>query len=217
MSIRKMQLLAAAAFAASATATNAGAQADKSAHDCKAAIRIVERGKPARKEEWAWATVPGCGAAGGSAARDAWLSLRSESDTASIAAIYDRLWSFRDAALFDAARVTMADGSASVESRVFSAMFVVAQLFDDLNPDFGYFVSTRPYGVCRIASVSDRAIQTGTPLPADAKEQARTVARSVLADSNAPEQVRSAARCVDQTLTIDDRIQARKPLRIPGS
>ena len=217
MAIRRLYAIAAAALLASPSGTSAGAQVDKSAHDCKEAIRNVDRGKPSKTEEWAWATVLGCGAAGGSAARDAWLSLRSESDTSRIAAVYDRLWSFRDAALFDAARAMMADGSARVESRAFSAMFVIAQLFDNLNPEFGYFVSTWPFGVCRIASVSDRTIQTGTPLPTDAKEQARTVARNVLADSAAPNEVRSAARCVDQILTIDDRVRARKPPRTSGS
>jgi len=62
-----------------------------------------KRGSPSPADEWAWARVFGCDAAGRAAVRDAWSSLRSETDTTRISAVYARLWNVRDSLLFAAA------------------------------------------------------------------------------------------------------------------
>lgn len=200
---------------AGADVSNGNAQVDKQEHNCKRATQIVEKGKPDKKEEWAWATVVGCGAAGGIAAHDAWVQTRAETDTSQLEALYSRLWSFRDAALFDAARSIMTDASASPQSRVYSAMLLLVQVFDDRNPAYKYFINTGTYGVCRIAIVYDRVIVTGSALPADARQQLRAVAQAILSNASAPIIVQSAARCVDQEIMLDDRVQASKPIVPP--
>ena len=191
------------------------AQVDKQEHNCKRATQIVEKGRPDEKEEWAWATVLGCGAAGGVAAHDAWLQTRAVTDTSQLEALYSRLWSFRDAAIFDAARSIMSDASASPQSRVYSAMLLLVQVFDDRNPAYKYFIATGTYGVCQIAIVYDRVIATGSALPANARQQLRAAAQALLSDASAPIIVQSAARCVDQEIMLDDRVQASKPIVPP--
>lgn len=192
-----------------ANAPHATAQADRHQHDCKKAVHIVERGKPEKKDDWAWSTVLGCGAEGGVAARGAWLQARSETDTAQLEALYSRLWSFRDAALFDAARSLATDASASAQSRVYSSMLLIGLLLDNKDPQYGFFTTVGTYGVCRVGSVYDRSIADGTPLPSDARELVRSVGRQLQAETSAPAIVQSAGRCVDQTLMIDDRVRAR--------
>lgn len=197
-------------------APRAAAQADKHVHDCKKAIPIVQRGKPENKDDWAWSVVPSCGAEGGIAARDAWLRARTETDTARLADLYARLWSFRDAALFGAARAIATDPSASAPSRVYSSMLLVTLLFDLKDPDYTFFTTVGTYGVCRVGTVYDRSIANGSPLPSDAREQVRSVGRQLQADPGAPAIVQSAGRCVDQTLTIDDRVKARGTIVPPA-
>ena len=198
-----------------ANVSNGAAQVGRQEHNCKRATQIVEKGKPDRKEEWAWATVVGCGAAGGVAAGDAWLQMRAETDTSQLEALYSRLWSFRDSVLFNAARSIMTDASASPQSRVYSAMLLLVQVFDRRNPDYSDFVRTNTYSVCRIAIVYDRVIVTGSALPSDARQQLRAAAQAILSNASAPNIVQSAARCVDQEIMLDDRVQASKPIVPP--
>ena len=198
-----------------ANVSNGAAQVGRQEPNCKRATQIVEKGKPDRKEEWAWATVVGCGAAGGVAAGDAWLQLRAATDTSQLEALYSRLWSFRDAALFSAARSIMTDASASPQSRVYSAMLLLVQVFDSKYPEYSDFVSTNTYSVCQVGSVYDRVIVTGSSLPVDARQQLRAAAQAILSKASAPIIVQSAARCVDQEIMLDDRVQASKPIVPP--
>ena len=204
-----------AALLSGTAAACVGAQADKNGHNCKKATQIVAKGKPDKKEEWAWAMVLGCGAEGGAAARDAWRTVRTATDTRELEALYSRVWSFRDAALFEAARSTLGDASATAQSRVYSAMLLIAQLFDRRDSFYGDLTDTGPYRVCRVGSVYDRIIATGTALPTDARQRARLVAQRVLSSASTPSIVQNAARCVVQTLDIDDRVQASKPIVPP--
>lgn len=200
-----------AAVLSGTAAACVGAQSDKNEHNCKKATHIVAKGNPDKKEEWAWAMVLGCGAEGGAAARDAWLTVRTVADTSELHALYSRVWSFRDAALFEAARSTLGDASASAQSRVYSAMMLIVQLFDEDFPKYADFTSAGPNRVCRVGDVYDRIIATGTALPPDARQRVRTAAQGVLSSASAPALVQNAARCIVQTLDIDDRVQASKP------
>ncbi len=186
----------------------ANAQSDKDQHDCKKAIQIVARGKPDKKEEWAWATVLGCGAAGGVAARDAWMQARTEVDTRSLEELYSRLWSFRDSALFNAAHGIFADAVASPQGRVYSAMLLVSLLFDAQDPTYEFFSSTKSLDICRTGSVAGRIVSHGGPLPSDAEERTRRAAQTILHGSTAPAIVVSAAHCVDQGIRMNEWVRA---------
>jgi hypothetical protein len=184
------------------------ARQDAPVHDCPHAVEIVRRGRPAAADEWAWARVFACGDAGRAAARDAWLALRSQSDASRMAEVHARLWNLRDSALFEAARGMLLDGSATDESRVYSAMLLLNQLYDHADPEYDAFSSTRAGDVCESAWVTDRSIVTGTPLPRNAGERARDAARHVLSASS-PERVRNAARCLDEIVQRTERVRAR--------
>lgn len=188
----------------------------RAAHTCSAALLVVQRGHPDKKEDWAWSALPGCGADASGAARDAWLVQRTVADTVQIAETFNRLWSFRDALLFEAAMGIAADPSATDRSRVFSVMMLVEQLLDHELTEYRYFSTTPGTGVCRIGDVFDRQIRVGIPLAADARQRAHTLAQSLAASANAPAAVQSAGRCLDQALTINDRVQATRPNRPPS-
>lgn len=198
-------------------APDAGAQSDRHQQQCEKARKIVERGKPDRKEEWAWSTVPGCGAGGGLAARDAWLLARTEADPARLEKLYSRLWSFRDASLFEAARTIATDPSASAPSRVYSGMMLVVQLLDREDPNYDWFTKAGAGGVCRIGSVDDRVVRTGQPLPPDARQLGLRVGQHLASDASAPAIVRSAGRCLTQAIQVDDEIRASGPIKPPAS
>jgi hypothetical protein len=164
-----------------------------------------------------WDVLPHCGAPGGAIAGKEWSKTRTLTDSTRLADAYRRVWSFRDASIFEAAASVAADRSATSKSRVYSMMLLVEQLFDDWDPTYDFFIATDTYDVCRIGSVAGRVIVTGAPLPADARARARRLARAVEADVGAPRAVRSAGRCGDQTIEIEERVEAAGPISIPPS
>ncbi len=182
---------------------------------CRNAVPIVARGKPETKDEWAWSTVLGCGAEGGVAARDAWLRTRMETDLRKIEELYSRLWSMRDATLFEAARSIATDPTAPAPSRVYSVMMLVAQLFDREDPTYAWFTSVGAHGVCRIGSVDDRVIYAGQPLPIHARQRGLQVGQRLASDARNPAIVRSAGRCLAQTIQLDDEIRSSGPITPP--
>jgi hypothetical protein len=199
------------------------------ARACVAALRIAARGlegeapagddiPPARRIDRAWSRLQSCGPAAGVVAGGAWRQLRTVSDTAQLHAMYARVWSLRDASVFSAASTVAADPAATPQSRVYSLMLITAQLFDNWNPGYRRFVAaTTPYRVCLFDNVHDRAINTGAPLPTDARVVARTLARSLAANGNAPADVQSAGRCLDQAISAAERVEASPPASPPGS
>jgi hypothetical protein len=186
------------------------AQSQASVNDCERAIEVVRRGQPASQEERAWTTLPSCGAEGAVAARDAWTSLRSVADSSLIAKVYDRVRSFRDSSLFGAARAVLLDSTATAEARVSSAMLVVAQLYDDADPDYRVFSTTGAHDVCAIGSTTDRSRRDGAPLPPHARALAESTALRVLTDASAAQPVRNAARCVYDAVAPDGSVLAQR-------
>ena len=184
------------------------AQPQASVDGCERAIEVVRRGELSSRAEPSWSTIPGCGAAGGMAARDAWASLRSASDSGRISRVYEHLHNFRDSSLFGAARSLLLDSAATAEARVSSAMLVVAQLVEHAVPDYHVFSATGPHDTCAIASVSDRPVRDGASLPSNAKALAESTALRVLASPSAPQSVRNAARCVYTAVARDDMVLA---------
>lgn len=190
-------------------AQRAAADSARRAQHCRNAIPIVARGKPETKDDWAWSTVLGCGAAGGIAARDAWRRTRTETDLRRLEELYGRLWSMRDAALFEAARSIATDPNASAPSRVYSTMMIMGQLFDREDPEYASFTSVGAGHVCAIGIVYDRSIYAGQPLPAHARQRGLQVGQRLANDARNPAIVRSAGRCLVQTIRIDDEIRSR--------
>ena len=186
------------------------------AKTCARAARIVEKGRPDKKEAWAWSMILGCGSDGSTAAKSAWMAQRTLSDTTQLAATFGDLWSFRDSALFGAAERVAVDPSATRQSRVYSVMMLLVLLFDDAYPEYGNFSTKEPKDVCRVGQVFDRVITEGAPLAPDARQRARALARALAADPSAPPEVRSAGSCLDDVFILDDRVRALRPLKPPS-
>jgi len=196
----KSQLLA--AFGAATLVSVACARSQASADGCDEAIETVRRSQLASpQDERAWSTLPGCGTPGGLAARDAWTSLRSVSDTMRLARAFEHLRSFRDSSVLGAARAVLLDSTATAPSRVYSAMLVVAQVRPLSQPDYDVFSTTGAHEPCVAASVWDRPVRDGSPLPARASREVDSAFFRVLADQSAPQSVRNAARCMYDTMT----------------
>jgi hypothetical protein len=185
----------------------ASAACARSGSGCDDAIETVRRGMLATpQDQRAWATLPGCGASGGLAARDVWTSLRAVSDTARLAKVFEHLRSFRDSSLFAAAREVLLDSAATPPARVYSAMLVVAQVRPLAQPYYDDFTTTGPHDPCVAASVSDRPVHDGAPLPAHASQEVDSAAFRVMAARNVPQSVRSAARCMYDTVRGESAI-----------
>ncbi len=187
----------AAAFLAKAitgiAVPEACAQSDKAEHSCEKAAKIVARGKPDTKEDWAWSTILACGPDGGLALRDAWEMTRTSADTAELETVFARLRGFRDAGLFNSASSIFLDAGAAPESRVFSEMLMLSSVSDDTYASWTGMTGGRGDGSgCSLASVADCPSHVGTSLPLDARSRLLSVARRVVADGAMPELVRRA-------------------------
>ncbi|MBI2408710.1 MAG: hypothetical protein HYV19_10460 [Gemmatimonadetes bacterium] len=197
--------------------TKACAQADKVEHACEKAAKIVARGKPEKKEDWAWSTILGCGATGGLALRDAWQATRMSADTAALEAVFARLWLFRDAALFASAKSISLDPGAKPESRVFSLMLMLTSSSDDVHPEWAGLVGSPDAGrACWVGRVANLHSYAGASMPTDARTQLANAARQLAADGTTPELVRRAARCIVAELVAEDRAKANPIMLPPG-
>jgi len=198
-----------AAFGAAMLGWTACARSHALVDGCDEAIETVRRSQLASvQNERAWTTLPRCGAPGGLAARDAWTSLRTASDTVRLAKVFGRLRSFRDSSLFGAARRVLLDSAAAAPARVYSAMLVVAQVRPLAEPDYHVFSTTGAHDPCVAASARDRPVRDGAPLPAQASREVDSAFFRVLAERNAPPSVRNAARCMYDTMNGESAIMA---------
>ena len=186
------------------------------AKTCVKAARIVEKGRPDKKEAWAWSMILRCGSDGSAAAKSAWMEQRTLSDTAQLAGTFAHLWNFRDSALFGAAARIAADPSATRQSRVYSVMMLLVQVFDNVYPEYGQVSTMEPQDVCRVGQVFTRVLTAGVPLAPDARQRARALARALAADASAPPEVRSAGHCLDEEFVIEERVRALRPLKPPS-
>src|SRR5688500_17353369 len=172
-----------AALGAAVLMSTSCARSQASVDGCEEAIEAVRSGQLAStQDERALSTLPGCGAPGGLAARDAWTSLRAVSDTVRLARMFDHLRDFRDSSLFGAARVLLLDSAAAAPARVYSAMLVVAQVRPLAEPDYHVFSTTGPHDPCLAASVWDRPVRDGAPLSAHANKEVESAAIRVMVD-----------------------------------
>ena len=194
-------------------------QSNASVDGCEQAIETVRSGRLASpQDERAWSALPGCGSAAGFAARDAWTSLRSVSDTVRLARVFDHVRSVRDASLFAATFSVLLDSAATAPARVYSAMLALALVRPLAEPDYHVFSATGPHDPCLAASVPDRPVRDGARLPANGSEQATSAALRVMTDRSAPQAVRSAARCMYDTMIGESATSAsaREPRSTMG-
>ena len=172
---------------------------------CRLAAQIVSTGHPAPHESWALPFIPTCGAVGADGLAAGFRALRTDTDTAALAALALRTLNFRDATLFEAELDIAGDRSASVPARVFAFRSLTSLLHPDRHITYadmvGLLTLPDPPGYstascARGSKVMDYSHPEGAPLPTDFVEQIRAVGVRVWQDRSEPTEVRSAAACV---------------------
>ena len=172
---------------------------------CKKAVKIVEKGRPEKKEGWAWNLISRCGPAGAQAMATGMHALRLERD---VNVLEEFMWladNWRDADLMRAAVALASDGTASAETRVFAIRHLIGLLngshrysFDGLTASSDSTVTPEmvTYTVgCRWASGSAHWNVTATPLSATYNAEILAVLSALAKDAQQPKIVRNAARC----------------------
>ena len=160
--------------------------------DCKKAARIVEKGKPEKKEEWAFAVLPACAPATSvPAAVSAIAAMHAEQDTSALYHVWTPFFGVLDVAITNAFVDGIADRAATQEARVVAALGLVAQV-TDATIVITYAAAAGSGGACQIGMWSATRTTIGNA-------PTQSTATSVLSrlgpladDPTAPAAVRSA-------------------------
>ncbi len=97
--------------------------------ECRTALRIVEKGHPAKKEAWALAVAPRCPVADAVPALAAMVrSLRTEADTAALFKALQPTFEVLDEGLLLAALDVIGDNTATMNSRVATTLMLASQI-----------------------------------------------------------------------------------------
>jgi hypothetical protein len=127
------------------------------------------------------------------------VAFRATSDTATAAIIFQAAATYRDTAIFRAARSVAVDASASDLMRVSAVRALLSYVSPahvvSISELARYSVGARS---CGLEAATDRSIATVqlSPVSPSATQEARDAARALLANPATPAAVRSAAYCV---------------------
>ena len=198
--VKLVVLCGIASLAISASASAAGAQTPPSTppddKDCKRAAKIVEKGKPEKKEDWAFAVLHACSPAiSVPAAASAIASMHSERDSVALLNAWTPFFRVLDVAITSAFVNAIADPAATPQARIVAALGLASQVSDGTGA-ITYADAASAGVVCRIGVLYASGSTIGNaPTQATA---ARTLATLVPLedDAKAPPTVRSAVSCV---------------------
>ena len=170
---------------------------------------IVEKGHPAKKEQWALSVLQQCGSIGSHAYASGLTAYRVEADTLVMAVFMDALDQWRDATIMSAAVSLASDVSAATQARVYAVRHLTRLVNPYLLFLYGDLVrgtssASEPSGEMTEISVGCQAVigsvypgSVGEPLLADYRSRIRMTLDAVAADARAPVPVRNAARCAN--------------------
>ncbi|MBX9927538.1 MAG: hypothetical protein K2X99_01370 [Gemmatimonadaceae bacterium] len=165
------------------------------AKDCRAALRIVERGRPQKKEEWAWGVAIRCSLNDAAPALATLiLSTRTESDTSALFDLLAPTWHVVDERLLDAAVEVIGDPSATINARTAAAMTIGEQVTNGaLVFEWSRIVLDAPECSSGVSWSVD--VRRGIAPSATGLRNARERLRGVIGASTTPGPVRNAAAC----------------------
>ncbi|MGH7659088.1 MAG: hypothetical protein ACREL6_12715 [Gemmatimonadales bacterium] len=186
---------------AGCAAAQANPDSIKVRNNCRLAARIIATGHPAPHEEWAFGYIGNCPAEAGEAIASGMRASRTATDTILLSHLTYTTRFLRDAALLDAALEVASDPSASFEARIFSLRSLLWLMTSSPSPmGFGTLVSGDPYdgyqGCWVHSSPGLRMVAGTTPLPADYRDQIRSLATRLEADSGEVGDIRRIAWCL---------------------
>ena len=176
--------------------------------ECRKASLIVEKGRPEKKEAWAWELLPSCGADGARTFALVLRNSRSATDTLLLEQVIGRLDGWQDASLAAAASEIAGDESASVEARVYAVKFLLGTLrpgamytygrlaagLQVMKDEAGDLEFTSQCSASGFATHRNR--EGGTPLPGDHVPTVWSLLTGLAKDERVPPAVRNAAECV---------------------
>ena len=164
--------------------------------ECRSALRIVEKGHPAKKEAWALAVAPRCPLADAVPALAAMVrSLRTEADTAVLFKALVPTWEIVDEGLLLAALDVISDNSATANSRIAMTFTVASQISDGMLVMYWDGAIGGAPG-CGTGLTGTVALTKETELTAATLRSAVSRLNAVASSQSVPLSVRNAAACV---------------------
>ena len=171
-------------------------QAPPTEKECRTALRIVEKGHPAKKEAWALAVAPRCPFADAVPALAAMVrSLRTEADTAALFEALAPTWRVIDVGLLLAALDVIGDNTATMNARIATTITLASQISHGMLVVSWSGVGSGVPG-CEMG-------MTGSVNPTQGAEPTAATLRSAVSRLNAvassqtvPTSVRNAAACL---------------------
>lgn len=207
--MRRYALVALLALTAWAAPAHGQAASDsvKLRNDCRLATQVLQTGHPATHLQWATAVIHYCGADAVATANVAALNrIRSSSDTAAVAQIWNQLQYVRDARIYRAMMEIAEDPDASDFARVKALIWLLRlrrpdQFATMAEVTGGFDGEGNVRGGCgrysHLAGTSP--FEYGDPLPSNFEAEITELGRRVSTNGSQPVDVRTAARCA-QTL-----------------
>jgi hypothetical protein len=184
---------------ASATAQVATSQSRTThlAKECEKAAKIVEKGKPDKKELGAWEFLWRCGSAAGPAAAAGIRAMRTETEFEVLSRTMPMIWYFLDPEVLQAQLDVANDRSATPLARVFAVRglgsFVTSP---ELVVDFDELMTLADD--CGLGRMTHGQVRQGGSLPSDYEARVIAALERLAWDASAPSSVRSAAKCMTQ-------------------
>lgn len=171
-------------------------QAPPTEKECRTALRIVEKGHPAKKEAWALALAPRCPLADAVPALSSMVrSLRTESDTAVLFEALVPTWEIIDEGLLLAALDVISDNTATENSRIAMTFAVASQISDGMLVMYWETAISGAPG-CGTGLTGTVALTKGAELTVATLRSAVSRLNAVASALTVPTPVRNAAACV---------------------
>lgn len=181
---------------------SARAQAAPASHTCATAELAVVRGHPAKGQDDAYERLQSCPSEAARLFAGLFIQLRRSNDTAAFRWLVHHATYWRDGDIFASALTVAGDSGATSLARAYS-LVALDRLFDrgDYHPVLHagprLDASAIRTAGCHVVSESDETQMVGVrPLPDDALEQLKALARRLADDERAPPLVRRTAACM---------------------
>ena len=171
-------------------------QAPATEKECRTALRIVEKGKPAKKEAWALALAPRCPVADAVLALAAMVrSLRTEAETAALFEALAPTWRVIDEGLLLAALDVIGDNTATMNARIATTFTVASQISDGMLVMYWDGAISGIPG-CNSGLTGSVALTKGAEPTVATLRSAAGRLRAVVSAPTTPNSVRNAVACV---------------------
>lgn len=178
------------------------AQAATISHSCATAELAVVRGHPAKGQDDAYRTLQSCPSESARLFAGLFIQLRGSNDTSAFRWLVHHATYWRDGDIFASALTVAGDSGATALARAYS-LVALDRLFDrgDYHPVLHagprlHDSAIRTAG-CHVVSESDETQMVGVrPLPDDALDRLKALARRLADDESAPPLVRRTAACM---------------------